>query len=113
MYRCMHDAPPVSWNSELAQQALNWVQKFPPMSHADTYNLSPPQGENLAMNMPSKDIHGRVYSWYREVENCDQLPGCEHSTKPGKHTGHFTALVWRGVSEIGCASSKGSDGAWY
>merc|ERR1719326_1562953 len=65
------------------------------------------------MNMPNKDVVGRVNEWYSEVENCDRFPGCEKSKTPGKHVGHFTAMIWKGVKEIGCATHKGSNGAWY
>eukprot|EP00929_Paragymnodinium_shiwhaense_P089035 TRINITY_DN4929_c0_g1_i1.p1 TRINITY_DN4929_c0_g1~~TRINITY_DN4929_c0_g1_i1.p1 ORF type:complete len:759 (-),score=224.82 TRINITY_DN4929_c0_g1_i1:58-2334(-) len=112
-YRCMHGSPPVTWSEDLAKQAKEWVDKMPPMKHSSSYYMTPPQGENLAMNMPHKDIVGSVRTWYSEVEYCDKLPGCEKSKVTNKHTGHFTALVWNGVKEIGCASQKGSNGAWY
>lgn len=81
------------------------------MQHADSYSLSPPQGENLAMNMPSFDIPGRVRAWYTEVDDCASLPGCEQST--GGAVGHFTALVWKGAKELGCGHATANGNYQY
>eukprot|EP00929_Paragymnodinium_shiwhaense_P070909 TRINITY_DN36009_c0_g1_i2.p1 TRINITY_DN36009_c0_g1~~TRINITY_DN36009_c0_g1_i2.p1 ORF type:complete len:596 (-),score=130.83 TRINITY_DN36009_c0_g1_i2:46-1833(-) len=109
----MHGAPAVRWNSDIAREAEVWLHRFPPMVHANSFSLVPPQAENLAYSMTFKDIMGRVKSWYSEVQYCSALPGCQNVTQPGAETGHFTALVWRSVLEIGCSADQGNDGAWY
>lgn len=42
-------------------------------------------------------------AWYSEVDCCSTLPGCEAGSCA---IGHFTAMVWKGVSEIGCAQNS-------
>ena len=85
---------------------------MPPMAHDDCYNLVPPVGENLAMNMPQFDIAAwSVKKWYDEVNDCASLPGCTSST--GGAVGHFTALVWKGVKEIGCGTAVSGRNNYY
>jgi hypothetical protein len=38
--------------------------------------------------------------WYDEIKDCGPFPGC----KDGKRgvTGHFTAMIWDGIKELGC-----------
>jgi len=40
-------------------------------------------------------------AWYSEVADCDSFPGCG-----GHGTGHFTAMIWHGVREIGCYTNS-------
>jgi hypothetical protein len=41
-----------------------------------------------------------VDAWYSEVVNYNYTLG----PVPGKVTGHFTQVVWKGTTDIGCAS---------
>lgn len=66
-----------------------------------------PCGENLAWQMPAapaeETIPKSVEGWYSEVNNCAKSiaeDGCQAGNGP---TGHFTAMSWKGVSEVGCA----------
>eukprot|EP00929_Paragymnodinium_shiwhaense_P110140 TRINITY_DN76897_c0_g1_i1.p1 TRINITY_DN76897_c0_g1~~TRINITY_DN76897_c0_g1_i1.p1 ORF type:complete len:687 (-),score=146.05 TRINITY_DN76897_c0_g1_i1:25-2085(-) len=112
-FRCMHGVPPVKWNEKMAGESLEWVKKFPPLKHSDSYNLKPPCAENLAHTTMVKDIRGRVADWYEESKHCDKFPGCEKSSKAGKTVGHFTAMVWKGVKEIGCAAHESQKDQWF
>lgn len=70
-------------------------------------------GENLhqvEIGSDAKEIDCKraVDSWYNEVNHYDYENG---KSKNGKKTGHFTQLVWKTTSEIGCAQAMytGSD----
>jgi len=41
--------------------------------------------------------------WYDEIKKCGPFPGCE-SGKRGS-VGHFTAMIWKGTTVMGCAKS--------
>jgi len=108
-YRCMHGVPSVAWNEKVAEGAASWLEKMIGLQHADSYNLPPPEGpagENLAQAWPKINPETSVQRWYEEVNHCPGGPrglsGCQAGTNR-QPTGHFTALIWKGVKEIGCA----------
>jgi len=45
-----------------------------------------------------------VSMWYDEVNACGPFPGCRDGSRGV--TGHFTALIWNGVREIGCTRNR-------
>jgi len=112
-FRCMHGVDPVVWSDAMAADAENYIAGMTTMKHSNSYGLQPPAGpagENLYWTSHgSADSGGdAVSAWYSEVNDCKGGPsgftdGCADGG--GKATGHFTALVWKGVKEIGCAFS--------
>merc|ERR1719277_1400940 len=91
----------VSWSTAVYENAQNYVNGLTTLVHSDSYSLAPPAGpagENLAMGQAN--LVEAVNGWYDEVSRCN-WPGCETGSGP---VGHFTAMVWRGVTEIGCAT---------
>merc|ERR1719401_299456 len=100
----MHGAPLVSWSEAAYQSAQTYVNGLTSLQHSSSYSEAPPAGpagENLAMGYSS--LEAAVSAWYSEVDCCSTLPGCESGSCA---TGHFTAIVWKGVSEIGCAQNS-------
>eukprot|EP00448_Togula_jolla_P019507 CAMPEP_0170589346 /NCGR_PEP_ID=MMETSP0224-20130122/11303_1 /TAXON_ID=285029 /ORGANISM="Togula jolla, Strain CCCM 725" /LENGTH=339 /DNA_ID=CAMNT_0010913101 /DNA_START=50 /DNA_END=1069 /DNA_ORIENTATION=+ len=101
--RCVHGVQPVTWLSEAEQSAQAWVDGLSSLKHSDCYSEPPPAGpagENLAMGYSNPEA--AASAWYKEVECCDGLPGCH---KGSCTVGHFTAMVWKGVKKIGCATN--------
>lgn len=77
------------------------------MAHSQSYQIpapAGPAGENLAMASYALEPEAAVNMWYNEVEACGPFPGCKAGS--GGTTGHFTALIWNGVQEIGCTSNS-------
>ena len=111
-YRCLHGADPVVWDSTLENQAQAVADAMPPMAHSDSYNAPMPAGENLAMGMGTftcGDYTGpynqncATHNWYEEYE-C--WGSGENGWKgPTCTIGHFTAMVWKNTTKIGCASN--------
>lgn len=98
--RCKHGVPDAKWSDAMAASAQQWANKGE-FKHADSYSLAPPEGpagENIAMGYPT--LESTVEGWYKEVANCGPFPGCKDGATGT--TGHFTAMVWKGVKEIGC-----------
>jgi hypothetical protein len=88
----------------MAASAQEWANRGK-MQHAKSYRIKPPAGpagENLARGYG--DIKSVNAGWYNEIKDCGPFPGCKQG-KTGV-IGHFTAMIWKGVKEIGCGINK-------
>lgn len=111
-YRCMHGAPAVTWSSDMADSASEYIDPLTELEHSDSYSIAPPAGpagENLAMGYAALTPEEAVKMWYEESEDCvggakNFNDGCNPGAN-GAITGHFTAMIWTGVKQIGCAFS--------
>jgi len=107
-HRADHGACPLTWAAPLADGIKEWCDGLTSLHHADSYHIPPPGGpcgENLAWASNGITAEQAVQMWYDEVNDCaSPLPGCQEP-KPGKATGHFTAMMWKGATTMGCAIS--------
>lgn len=104
--RAAHCAAPLTWSPKLAQVAQAWANSL--RDRGCLFEHSGGQyGENLAGGttgaLPPEAV---VAMWYDEVAKY-RFPNGGF----GMDTGHFTQLVWRGTTEVGCGMSqcKGMD----
>lgn len=88
--RCMHGAKPLKWNSEIAKLAQKWADRGV-YEHSDSYSYPIKCGENIALGHQSED--SVTVAFFNEVKD---YPGGV------KKTGHFTAMVWKDVTDLGC-----------
>ncbi|GAA6046426.1 hypothetical protein JCM3770_004915 [Rhodotorula araucariae] len=95
-FRAKHGVSALTWNAELASTAQAWADKCV-FEHSGGDS-----GENIAAwTENSSDVSQGVQMWYDEVSVYDfGNPGYASAT------GHFTQLVWKGTTELGCAVSK-------
>jgi len=88
--RQLHGAPKLQWDAELAGYAAKHAARCQ-FKHSDY-----PYGENLAIGYPSASE--AIKAWYGENKNYSyQHPGFSHNT------GHFTQLIWKSTTKVGCA----------
>lgn len=96
--RANHGAPALEWDDGLAQQAQPWADACV-FTHSSFGN-----GENLAAhsNGWSGDTAIRMtQSWYSEIKDVDWS-----DPESGLDSaGHFTQLVWKSSTRIGCAQA--------
>lgn len=90
-YRAQHDTPALSWNQGAYEYAQN---------NADNYDCSGilththgQYGENLAAGF--KDGPSAVKAWYDEGET--------YNYQSANTYDHFTQVVWKGSTGVGCA----------
>jgi len=112
-FRGLHGAQPVAWDVDLEAKAQAWASKLNTgnvLQHSDAYNTWPPSGENLAWGYGgcrskhykgNYDQHCAMASWYEEY----YLWNGVGDWKRVGGIGHFTAMVWKGIDAIGCASA--------
>lgn len=87
--RSWHHAPPLVWDSTLANYALRYAKQ------CEFKHSRGPYGENLAAGYRS--VSDAVNAWYAEQKNYSY-------SRPhfSYNTGHFTQVVWRGTQKLGC-----------
>ncbi|KAM0751628.1 PR-1-like protein, partial [Meredithblackwellia eburnea MCA 4105] len=96
--RSTHHANPLSWDPVLAGTALKWANGCV-FEHSGGKLLEGGYGENLAAWAPYSDSGSACVSgWVDEEKDYDYSnPGFSEST------GHFTQVVWKSTSTVGCA----------
>mmetsp|Transcript_14615 Transcript_14615/g.28773 ORF Transcript_14615/g.28773 Transcript_14615/m.28773 type:complete len:385 (-) Transcript_14615:423-1577(-) len=102
-YRCLHGVPPLSWNPALAANAQRWAQQTggvmrhsSPDFRANVAGFRQ-VGENLAKGATGPQA---VKMWYDEIAGSPGGQGC--ITNFAMATGHYTQLVWKSTSQLGC-----------
>ncbi|CAO2648709.1 Nn.00g096580.m01.CDS01 [Neocucurbitaria sp. VM-36] len=92
-YRKEHNATGLEWNETLAEFAGEWGEgcRF---EHSGG-----PYGENLASGYPNASAS--VITWGEEREQYN-FAGGDFSPE----TGHFTQLVWKNTTQVGCSRTE-------
>ncbi len=92
-YRKMHQVGNVKWSVKIAKSAQAYADTCPvPPNHSKTS-----YGENMAWGGYGSDVKQAVARWYREEPKYNYNKGAYQSG-----AGHFTQIVWKGTTEIGC-----------
>ena len=111
-YRATHHSPNMTLSNSLNDSAQTWAQYL--ASKAVLQHSSPSQrnnaGENLyvsyttATSIAAATLADKVVtSWYNEVLSYNY-------TNPGfsDKTGHFTQVVWKSSTQLGCGAAQGT-----
>ena len=99
--RAKHCAGPLTWSSTLAAYAQKWADALKAKGCAFGHSGGQ-YGENLAAGTEGVlDPEATVAMWYDEIKQYKFPDGGF-----GMNTGHFTQLVWRGTTQVGCGHSQ-------
>ncbi|KAJ0119649.1 Cell wall protein PRY3 [Diaporthe amygdali] len=110
-FRSEHNASAVIWNHTLSTYASSYLASMGSESpdsgsECDFSHSGGPYGENLALGC--NEVTGCVDLWgdEREQYNYDDPAFSEE-------TGHFTQLVWKNTTAVGCGSRLCGTRGWY
>jgi len=92
-FRADHGVPALIWDDALASQSEEWAGKCE-WKHSENGN-----GENLWAGTGSFNGETATESWYDEIRNYNFN---DHTIHKGV-VGHFTQVVWKATTKIGCA----------
>lgn len=108
-YRANVGVPPLRWSEALAKSAQKWADEL-----AQTNQLKhsgwPGVGENLAMWTAGKaSLTALVELWGEEKRYFvrDSFPWVS-KTGNWKTVGHYSQLIWRQTTEVGCGLATGA-----
>lgn len=104
--RAQHcNTPPLVWDDEIAATAQIFANKCPSdHSEAGTVDRRQHSGENMGFGQLYGDEV--VWDWYSEVHGGVDNKSSPYNFQTGGFSmehGHFTQLVWKGTTKIGCA----------
>lgn len=111
-YRAQVGVPPLTWSDTLASDAQEWANYLSAnglFQHSENKNG---QGENLWIG-PSG-----AFSFTQMIQNFGDeqqyfiggtFPDVS-STGNWADVGHYTQIVWRNTTQVGCAIAEGADG---
>jgi uncharacterized protein YkwD len=101
-YRDEHNASAVAWNATLASFAIAYLRQN---DHCAFRHSGGPHGENLAIGYAN--VTASVEAWGEERDIYDY-----RRAEFGENTGHFTQLVWKNTTAVGCERRLCEMG-WY
>ncbi|CDO93498.1 unnamed protein product [Kluyveromyces dobzhanskii CBS 2104] len=91
--RAIHQATSLAWAPELASKAQSFANDY--ICNGQLEHSTLRYGENLALGF---NTSAAVLAWYNEVKLYDF-----NNPTFAADTGHFTQLVWKNSSSLGCA----------
>jgi uncharacterized protein YkwD len=100
--RAKHCVPALTWSAQLAAAAQAWVNKCTITPGTNTFAHDPQRGqtgENLAWGT-SLTAQQAEQLWYNEISNYNFAAPVYSSV-----VGHFTQLIWRTTTQVGCAKA--------
>ncbi|HRP69895.1 MAG TPA: CAP family protein [Turneriella sp.] len=107
-WRTKHGVPALEWNADVAKVAQDWANTI---ARADNMRHRQPNkyGENIfwisGRTPTGNDV---VDAWYNEIKDYNY-------NRPGfsMKVGHFTQVVWKDTTQIGCGSARSATGGIY
>ena len=117
IYRDIHRVPAMTTNGDLRRSAQSWAEHLAETGAFEHSGITG-VGENLYASYSTNAAidaetlaRGAVQAWYDEVVDYNyNAPGFSGNT------GHFTQVVWKASTEVGCGAAQGTttfDGTEY
>ncbi|PSM31125.1 CAP family protein [Haliangium sp. UPWRP_2] len=111
-YRARHHAPKLEYSSRLESGALSWARRL--ASTGKFEHSGGEEGENLHFFFSTESISAdelaeqAVSHWYNEIKKYNyKRPGFSGTT------GHFTQVVWKSSTSLGCGAAKSKDQSYF
>ena len=113
-YRAEVGVPPLKWSDTLSNSSQQWADQ---LAATGTFQHSNAQGvgENIWMGTSNRySITSMVDSWGSEKQFF--TPGIfpdVSTTGNWSDVGHYTQMIWRDTTEVGCAVATGANNDYF
>lgn len=98
--RANYSAPPLEYNATIAAYGQNYINGV----NCQMVHSHGPYGENLCLGYT--DMSKCIQAWYDEGEKFDFIGlKAKEPTEFDWNAGHFTQVVWKSATQIGCAQT--------
>jgi uncharacterized protein YkwD len=98
--------PPLKWSSKLAARAEEWAKNLAATGASKMQGIP---GQNIGYTSPPGHVQGTavVAAWAAEASNYDHEKNA--CIDPKRRCNHYTQLVWRNTSDLGCAAARDAE----
>lgn len=110
VWRAKYHVPPLIWDETVARAAQQWADTLASAGKL-AHRPETQYGENLwSGSAGSSPMTAVVDAWGTEVNHYDLRT---QTCAAGQACGHFTQIVWRASTALGCGKATGKDGNNY
>ena len=99
---------PLVWSKDLEQISQEWATQLASSCKMYHHQGQIPFGENLFYKSQSAPVSEAVKSWANEKRFYNYQ---QNRCQQGQQCGHYTQIVWKGTTDVGCGFSSCSNGA--
>ena len=104
-YRTELSVPPLTWSDKLATDAQGWADELArsgSFHHSDT-----PDGENLWAGSSNYYSQTSMVGTWGD-EKSQYINGTFPDVTKGGVVGHYTQIIWRNTTQVGCGLASGN-----
>ncbi len=106
--------PPLDWDDRLAADARAYAHVLAQkgyLQHANMGGRAQPQGENLWMGTRDAFGYDQMMAGFTEERNNYVARALPDISKTGNwaDTGHYSQMIWRTTTSVGCAVASNQD----
>ncbi|WVZ91491.1 hypothetical protein U9M48_037655 [Paspalum notatum var. saurae] len=105
VFRAKEHVPPLAWNATLAKFSQQYAETL--KKECKSVHSTSPYGENLMLGTGAVTWKTTVDEWGDEKLSYHYG---SNTCDAGKMCGHYTAVVWKGTTTVGCGRVKCDSG---
>ncbi len=99
---------PLKWSKDLESISQQWANQLARSCKMYHHKGQIPFGENLFYSSAPTSVAHAVRSWANEKKLYNHK---QNSCQAGKQCGHYTQIVWKGTTDVGCGVKRCANGS--